>query len=170
MDSRESWPAKLEYLLRDFTYKRLSPLPEREWQKGMIRKADWYVSWLSREPSGSLQPYRQLAQAVASHGGDETARSVLIAGRERQRQALPWWSPERWLLWALRWTIGYGYGTGEMNALYWALPLLLIGTIVAKCQDVRLPGGERPGFWYSLDMLIPGLQPSAQHAQLQLSR
>ena len=169
VDSRESWPENLQYLLRDFTYKRLWPLPEREWERGMIRKADWYASWLARETSGSLQPYRQLARVLASHGGDENARSVLIAGRERQRQALPWWSPERWLLWALRWTIGYGYGAGEMNALYWALSLLIIGTTVAKRQGARLPGGDRPGFWYSLDMLIPGLRLSALHDQLELS-
>lgn len=169
VDSRGSWPENLQYLLRDFTYKRLSALPEREWDRSMIREAGWYVSWLDRETSGSLQPYRQVAQVIASHGEDKTARSVLIAGRDRQRQALPWWSPERWLLWALRWTIGYGYGNGEMNALYWALTLLGIGTIVAKCQGTRMPGGDRLGYWYSLDMLIPGLQLNAVHAQIQLS-
>ena len=34
---------------------------------------------------------------------------MLIAGRERERLRLPWWSVERSWSWTLRWSIGYGF-------------------------------------------------------------
>ena len=169
IDNEDSWPDILQFVLRDFTYERLTPLDGQRAGLGALRDAHWYVDWLSRDKTESMQPYRQLAGVLGSYGADATARKVLIAGRERQRLALSWWSPERWFLWLLRWSIGYGYGTGELNALYNAVPLLGIGTVVARRQNATWSDGEGPGFWYSLDMLLPGLQLSASHAQLELS-
>ena len=170
IDNQDSWPENLQIVLRDFTYERLMPLGGQGAGIGVLRDAHWYVDWLSRDKTESMQPYRQLARVLGSYGADATARTVLIAGRERQRTTLPWWSPERWFLWLLRWSIGYGYGIGELNALYIAVSLLVIGTVVARFQNATWSDGEAPGFWYSLDMLLPGLQLSARHAQLELSR
>ena len=103
----------------------------------MLRDAEWYVNWLARDSTGSFQPYRQLARVLASYGADTKARKVLVAGRERQREALPWWSIEGWFLFVLNWTIGYG--AGELRALCWALLLLLVGTVVARCQGPQWP-------------------------------
>ena len=170
VDDPDSWPESLQMLLRDFTYERLTPLPGSGQGVGELRDADWYVDWLAGDSTGSFQPYQQLARVPASYGANATARTVLVAGRERHRKALPWWSAERWVLCALRWTIGYGYGAGELRALLWALLLVLIGTAVARCHGPHLPDGERPGFWYSLDMLLPGIQLSERHAKLKLPR
>ena len=169
VDNPSSWPANLQIILRDFTYERLTPLPGSGQGIGILRDADWYVDWLARDNTGSFQPYRQLAQVLASYGADATAHTVLIAGRERHRTALAWWSPERWILFLLHWTIGYGYGAGELRALYWALLFLLVGTAVARLQGPRA-NGERVGFWYSLDMLLPGMWLSERHARVELLR
>ena len=91
------------------------------------------------------------------------ARTVLIAGRERHRKQLSEWSPERWGLFLLRWTICYGYGAGELYALMWALLVVLIGSIVAR-RETRWPWCDR--FWYSIDMLLPGIQLSDGHKEL----
>ena len=170
VDNPDSWPKNLQIVLRDFTYERLTPLPGSGQGIGVLRDAEWYVNWLARDSTGSFQPYRQLARVLASYGADTKARKVLVAGRERQREALPWWSIEGWFLFVLNWTIGYGYGAGELRALCWALLLLLVGTVVARCQGPQWPEGERLGFWYSLDMLLPGIRLSEQHARLELPR
>ena len=168
VDNPASWPENLTIVLRDFTYERLTHLPGPGRGVGVLRDAGWYVDWLARDSTGSFQPYRQLGRVLASYGADATARAVLIAGRERHRTALPWWCPERWLLWALRWTIGYGYGAGELRALGWALLIVLIGTVVARCNGSRWPDGERPGFWYSLDRLLPGIRLSERYANFEV--
>ena len=170
VDNPHSWPENLQIVLRDFTYERLTPLPGFGQGIGVLRDADWYVDWLARDNTGSFQPYRQLARVLASYGADARAHTVLIAGRERHRTALPWWSPERWILFVLHWTIAYGYGAGELRALYWALGLLLLGTVVARSQGPQRPDGERLGFWYSLDMLLPGMWLSERHARVELLR
>ena len=75
---------------------------------------------------------------------------------------MPWWSPERWFLFALRWTIGYGYGAGELRALLWALVAIMIGGMIARCKGLSWCDG----LWYSIDMLLPGIQLSERHCEL----
>ena len=169
VDNPDSWPENLQILLRDFTYERVTPLPGPGQGVGVLHDAEWYVDWLARDSTGSFQPYRQLARVLGSYGADAKAHTVLVAGRERHRTGLPWWSPERWLLWAMRWTIGYGYGAGELRALAWALLIVLIGTVVARYNGSRWPDGDRPGFWYSLDRLLPGIRLSERYADLEIS-
>lgn len=162
IDDTESWPDGLQTVMQDFTYERLTPLSGDGRRIGQVRDADWYVDWLARDNSGSFQPYRQLARILASYGHDRKARTILVAGREWQRKQMPWWSLERLGLFALRWTIRYGYGPGEFRALLWALLLILIGSTFARRKG-------KPWcdcLWYSIDMLLPGIQLSNGHREL----
>lgn len=168
VDDADSWPENLQRVLRDFTYKRITPMGGQEAGLGKLRDADWYVKWLEGEQSNSFQPYWQLAFVLTAHGEEAKAREILIAGRERQRRQLPWWSPKRWGLWAVRWTIGYGYGVGELWALVWAAVLTLIGWTIARWRGRPEPDGERPGFWYSVDTLLPGVQLSKRHENVEI--
>ena len=168
IDDPESWPGNLRLFLSDFTYRRLTPPPSNTLEIAEPRHADWYVDWLARDVSGSFQPYRQLARVLESYGADATARTVLVAGRDRHRVRLPWWSPERWFLWTLRWTIGYGYGAGELRALVWAVVLVFIGGVIARCTGELCPDGQRLGFWYSADLLLPGVQLSPRFRECEL--
>ena len=135
---------------------------------GDLRDAAWYIDWLRRDPSYSFQPYQQLAKVLEAYGEDGKANKVLIAGRERERMQLPWWSPEGWWLLALRLLIGYGYGAGELLALIWAIPLIWTGGVVAQSKGQPRSNDERPGFWYSLDMLLPGIWLSQRHTKFEL--
>ena len=162
VDDTESWPENLQTVMRDFTYESLTPLGSDVQGIGQVRDADWYVDWLARDSSGSFQPYRQLARVLTSYGDDGKARTVLVAGREWQRKQMPWWSLERWGLFVLRWTIRYGYGPGELRALLWALLFVLIGGTIAR--RTGMPPCD--GLWYSIDMLLPGIQLSEGHREL----
>ena len=168
IDAPESWPRNLRLFLSDFTYRRLTPLPSNTPEIAGPRHADWYVDWLARDVSGSFQPYLQLARVLKSYGAGDTARTVLVAGRDRHRVGLPWWSPERWFLWTLRWTIGYGYGAGEIYALFWAVVLVFIGGVIARCTGESCPDGQRLGFWYSADSLLPGVHLSPRFRECEL--
>ena len=166
LENPESWPSHLRILVQDLTYQRLFPIDGRGRGIGTFREAAWYVDWLGRNLSHSFQPYRQLAKVLRAHGEGGKANNVLIAGRERKRLRLPWWSCERWWLWALRWTIRYGYGAGELQALLCAMPFLVIGVIAARRKGKSASGNEKLGFWYSLDMLLPGIWLREGHAQV----
>ena len=170
VDNAASWPEPLVLLLRDFTYGHLTPFGPRGERFGKFRDAAWYVDWLARDTSDSFQPYWQLATTLEAHGEADTAHHVLIAGRERQRLRLPWWSAERWWSWALRWSIGYGYGSGELRVLFLVFPLVLIGGVVARYGASPGPDGEHLGLWYSFDMLLPGMWLDERHAQVALRK
>ena len=155
-------------MLRDFRYERLLPFTDTGERVGELRDATWYINWLARDRPYSFQPYWQLAKTLDAYGEDGKAHKVLIAGR--QRLQLPWWSPERWWLWALRWVIGYGYGTGELQALVCAIPFFVFGGFLARYRAKPGADGKRPGFWYSFDMLLPGMWLDERHANIVLRR
>ena len=162
VDDAESWPENLQTVMRDFAYERLTPLGSDGRGFGQVRDADWYVAWLERDSSNSFQPYRQLARVLASYGHDGAARRVLVAGRERSRKQMPRLSLERWGLFVLRWTIRYGYGPGELRALLWALFFVVIGGVFAWRKGMQWCDS----FWYSIDMLLPGIQLREGHKEL----
>ena len=168
LDEKGSWPQILQLSLRDFKYDRLIPFGEHGNRLGELRDATWYIDWLANDLSNSFQPYWQLAKTLRAYGEDAKAHNILIAGRERERLKLPWWSPEKWWLWGLRWIIGYGYGSGELRALLWAIPFVVAGWIVAWRTAAPDTEGRKRGFWYSFDMLLPGMWLNESHAKVVL--
>ena len=168
LDDERSWPRNLHLSLRDFKYERLVPFGDQGQRLGELRDATWYIDWLAHELSNSFQPYWQLANTLRAYGEDAKANDILIAGRERERLQLSWWSPERWGLWLLRWIIGYGYGSGELQAVLCAIPFVVFGWIVAWCTAAPDANGRRIGFWYSFDMLLPGMWLNESHAKVEL--
>ena len=168
LDEKGSWPRNLHLSLRDFKYDRLVPFGEHGKRLGELRDATWYIDWLAHDLSNSFQPYWQLANTLRAYGEDTKADDILIAGRERERLQLPWWSPKRWWLWGLRWFIGYGYGSGELRALLWAIPFVVIGWIMAWRTTAPDVDGRQRGFWYSFDMLLPGMWLNESHAKVEL--
>ena len=172
VDVAGSWPNNVSLVLRDFRYKRLTPFDQPlGGSLGGLRDADWYIQWLAQDPLYSFQPYRQLATVLETYGESDKSHAILIAGRNRQLTLLDWSSPEKWSSWALRLVIGYGYGAGELRALAWALLFLLAGWIVARCKQDEGPESRdnRLGFWYSFDMLLPGIWLNRWHADVVLS-
>ena len=168
VDNVNSWPSDIILMLRDFRYERLTAFSgAREWIAGE-RDIAWYIGWLERDPSYSFQPYQQLAGVLLANGQDDRAYDILAAGRERKRLALPWNSPERAWLSALQWTIRYGYGLGEFRVLWWTMGFVVSGTLVARRMGKR-PTGERPGFWYSVETILPGIQLGAGSGEIEMA-
>jgi hypothetical protein len=154
-DDELAWPAHLS--LEGFNYGHLSG--------GEGRPIEWWRDWLSRDPTYSAKPYAQLAGVLASAGNRDGAADIRFSGRDRERtellrgcgwlQDLGWVKrpddarPCRWGsgfgLSALQAFVGYGIGTYTFRALYAALALAVMGTLIlCFAPGVR---GIRPPNW-----------------------
>ena len=100
-DDPQSWPEKGSLLLDGFRYGRIQPMD-----------AELRTQWLSRAPYGA-QPYEQLATVLRSHGRQEDAKKILIAGqRARVRNGSDPWFVKLWIRF-LGFTIRYGFRPGR---------------------------------------------------------
>ena len=168
-DSKNSWPTSLE--LEGFSYRYLGGRGANEEDLPQNRGSDWFIDWLSRDASYSPQPYRQLASVFETLGYDSMAGDILFASLERERkEELKPWQFRWWLLSTLRVTIGYGHGLGHFLALAWAIGIALVGTVVLWCWKECDGSGNRLGFWYSLDMLLPVIQLRKEHYNVEMRR
>ena len=100
-DDPQSWPEKGSLLLDGFRYGRIQPMD-----------AELRTQWLSRAPYGA-QPHAQLATVLRSHGRQEDAKKILIAGqRARVRNGSDPWFVKLWIRF-LGFTIRYGFRPGR---------------------------------------------------------
>ncbi len=165
-------PLPPELDLNDFTYQHLGGLtvralyrePDRLRMPGADR--EHWERWLTRETDYSPQAYAQMAATLHQMAyGDEGTR-VQFDAHDRQLANTPVLSLEWFLLWLDRCLIGYGYY--PYWAGYWALALLLMGTVLyaVGVRDKRIrrrDGAELAnrewvgltGLVYSFDTLIP---------------
>jgi hypothetical protein len=87
--------------------------------------------WLAKDQSDSPQPYQQLAAVLHQMGADDDADNVLYTRRDnydRHADRADWWT--RGSLVFLKYTIGYGIGTGYFRVLWWVALFMFIGTFV----------------------------------------
>ena len=96
------------------------------------------------------------------------AEHILYANREHQRRdSNTTWG--RWLLLSGLWLVfGYGYGWRSFLTLLWAMLFVFIGTAVLYMSRELDRDGNRLGFWYSLDMLLPAIHLREQHYEVDL--
>ncbi len=147
-DDEHAWPAGL--VLEGFTYTHLGGFGGVGAQDMRGREIKWWRRWLARDPVYSTQPYTQLASVLAASGSRDEAASIRFFGRDRERgetllgcawlQRLGLVTPppiprgcnwEGWLgLSALQSFVGYGIGGYTFRALYWAIGLAALGTII----------------------------------------
>jgi hypothetical protein len=160
ISSRDGWPKRLD--LRGFTFAKLVAFGG--WGDLSAETSSSLRAWLSRDTSGSVQPYTQLAKVLKEAGELEKANDILYAGRElyrnRARRERMW---GRWLgLSALKWTIGYGLGTRYFRVLYFVSALVASGAITLYLDQTlnhyKLTPDSCTWQWMivaSLDMLLP---------------
>lgn len=162
-DKPESWPRKNRLSINGLVYDdiRGAPIDSKNRKKWLTSRIDW----LSRQPRSefSLQPFRQLADALRRTGYEDNARTVLIYMYDvrRKRGGLSPWG--RFWSVLLKWTIGYGYRSHR--AFIWALAFVLVGAIVfyeANRNHLIVPAkADGTGiasfnpFAYSLDTFLP---------------
>lgn len=132
-DDRSGWPPRLE--LDGFVYKGFTSEKRDE---SYARDAESRLRWLSRNTSGTMQPYRQLAKVLQEAGDTKGAKRVLVE-MESIISANHDWLPER----GLKALIGYGYRpekavylVGGLTALGWILYRRSLLSIVPTDSEV----------------------------------
>jgi uncharacterized protein YjbI with pentapeptide repeats len=151
------------------------------------RGSAWFVNWLAKDNPYSPQPYEQLGRVLREMGHGEEANDVLFAGRERARKRACEDGPYGSCLglWALRLTIGYGYGWGYFRSLGWVVFFVALGSGICVWSRYGPPRWRRTrhSTWragwrkwrfpfdtciYSLDQLLPIIQLSRHHDDIRL--
>lgn len=154
IDLSHSWPNKI--YLNGLTYRNLSNLATN------FSRAQ-AETWFGKQDYAP-QPYEQLASVLQANGliGDATA--IRYAGKERERRAA---SGLRWVwLSLLNYSIGFGYHLEY--AFAWALGFVLLGWTVLYATGQRTKHGTTLGLVYSFDMLLPLVQLSKKHDDVDL--
>ena len=57
----------------------------------------------------------------------------------------------------------------ELWALFWIVPKVVIVGLLARWKGKPLDDGERPGLWYGIDMMLPGIQLSQKYRNVEIS-
>jgi len=157
----DPWPPGLD--LRGFTFSKMVSYGGFSEDRSKLSSAD-LQKWLERDNSGSVQPYIQLAKILKDGGEFEKSNDILFAGRElARREARRNGMRRRWLgLSLLKWTIGYGLGTGYFRVLVWVAAFVAIGVVTLHFdQAVRqhpLTTESQTVTWMtaaSVDALLP---------------
>ena len=172
-DNMVSWPKNLE--LEGFTYRQLGGLGATGSTDISNRDSEWYIKWLKRDKTFSPQPYENLANVLRGLGYPAKANSILYAARERTRYELRKRrksKPHECLRWIgmtlLKYTIGYGLGTGYFRVLWWYGILTLIGFIVLMCsiEKCNCNWDLFKMFFASLDLVIPIVKLNEEHEEI----
>ena len=168
-DTKDYWDEDLDRELDGFRYSRLGEIGKNKVHGPYSRGSEWFVQWLAGDETYTPQPYVQLARVMEASGRDDMASDIRFARWERKRLES---APSRfrwWLLTALRWTMAYGQGWGNLLALAWVAAFTVIGTIVLRISGEVGKDGKALGFWYSLDMLLPVVQLHGLHYETHLA-
>ena len=162
LDQPESWPDKL--VLDGFTYKSLG-------HSDMVnRDISWFKSWLLKQEKYSIQPSKQIAEVFRNAGYYGKANEILTLGRELDRGQSKGF---RWLGLSLLYrVIGYGYGSGYFNSLYFIFIFIITGCSILWVNNDLKKNELGSGFIYSLDMLLPIVKLDERHYgdKIQLSK
>ena len=153
IDLSDNWPDKM--LLNGFAYRSLFNIP-----KNISKQAeDWF-----KKQTYAPQPYEQLASVLQANGLADDAIDVRFAAKDAELRAASGW--RRIGLFTLKWSIGFGYRLQE--AFAWALCFVLLGWVVLCATGQRTKHGRTLGLVYSFDMLLPLVQLSKKHDEIEL--
>ena len=153
IDLSDNWPDKM--LLNGFVYRNLFNVPEN-----ISKQAeDWF-----KKQDYTPQPYEQLASVLQAGGRFDDAIDVRYAGKDAELRAASGW--RRIWLFLLKWSIGFGYRL--QDAFAWAAAFVLLGWAVLYATGQRTKHGMTLGLVYSFDMLLPLVQLSKKHDDVDL--
>src|SRR2546427_4161356 len=101
---------------------------------------------------------------VSKLGHQDTAKHILYAGKERERELAPF--PEKIELWFQRVFIGYGYRV--YYSLFWVAGFIVVGAIILRLSR-QGPDNKMPyGIAFSFDMLLPVVKLREYHYKIDL--
>jgi hypothetical protein len=158
----DSWPDQIK--LTGFTFQELESFDAEREIDMATRPAQWWEKWLRKQEGYSPQSYENLAATLSKLGHLATAKTILYAGREREREIAPF--PESIELWLERAFIGYGYRI--YYSLFWATGFILLGSVILRLSH-QGPNNKMPyGIAFSFDMLLPIVKLRKYHYEIDL--
>jgi hypothetical protein len=121
--------------------------------KSTCASSEW-LDWLGKDRSESPQPYQQFAAISRGMGDPELANEALYLKSEKDRNDAK--GLEQIRLSTLKYTIGYGIGTGYFRALWWMMFFAGLGGLILLWQrEIRRKHGWAWCFMASLDEILP---------------
>jgi len=160
--SPDAWPEHLK--LTGFTYQELESFDTDREIDIATRPAQWWEKWLKKQEGYSPQSYEYLAATLSKLGHQDTAKHILYAGKERERELAPF--PEKIELWFQRVFIGYGYRV--YYSLFWVAGFIVVGAIILRLSR-QGPDNKMPyGIAFSFDMLLPVVKLREYHYKIDL--
>ena len=117
-------------------------------------EAQYFIDWIQRDSSFSLQPYVELASALRDAGERQLANDVVFASREAERANST--GTHRAMLAVLGWIVGYGVGYRALRILIWYGGLVLVGSgIFLLAVKSRRRAHLLDALLYSIDNALP---------------
>jgi len=152
------WPGQESSLrLQGITFSDVSP---GSMGGGTAAEARWESlldNWVDRS-AYSPDAYQQLEQAFRRAGRSDLADKTFerMKQRERERGHLSWLGK----VWNYILCGVIGYGREPHRALYWGIPIVIIGCFIFRPKHMRVRRVEDEGsvynaFWYSLELFLP---------------
>jgi hypothetical protein len=160
--SDDTWPEHLK--LGGFNYQQLESFDAGTVLDMAARPAEWWERWLKRQGEYSPQSYEYLAATLSKLGHSDTAKHILYAGKERERQAAPF--PENIELWLERVFIGYGYRL--YRSLFWIAGFIIMGGVMLRLSGQGKPNKMPYGIAFSFDLLLPVVRLREYHYDIDL--
>jgi hypothetical protein len=104
-DDKSGWPERGKLFLDGFVYDRFRTGDPGDTESPCPVDAESRLDWLQRDTTpGLTQPYQQLAKVLQAAGDVNGAKRVLEHMERRLSK-----SHDSWLVYALKWCIGFGY-------------------------------------------------------------
>jgi hypothetical protein len=152
------WPKTV--LLDGFDFKRIFTT-----SNNMIdRPSQFWLGLLERQPKFSHTAYNQLASAYSNTGSQSQANEVLFTEKLRELSVAKW--AENLKLGSSLILNGFGYRF--WYALIWLFIFTFLGWIILFIS--RKNRTDQVGFWYSLDMFVPGIRLNENHGKVKLGK
>ncbi len=160
--TEDTWPDHLK--LTGFTYQELESFDTGVEIDMATRPAQWWEKWLKKQEGYSPQSYEYLAATLSKLGHKDTAKHILYAGKEREREVAPF--PEKIELWLQRVFIGYGYRV--YYSLFWVTGFIMVGATILRLSHQGRDNKMPYGIAFSFDMLLPVVKLREYHYKIDL--
>jgi hypothetical protein len=165
-DVADAWPQVLR--LEGFSYQRQLATDDNSGaERRNPNRAKELVGWLAKQEPFSPQPYAYLADVLRQSGDNETAKTILFAGKMREwAENAHGWS-KFWLSLQFLFT---GFGVHPQVAGLWVLVLIAVGSWAFSRDPApelnKLTWTQR--LIYSADMLLPVVHLRHYHYDIDL--
>ena len=150
----ESGRSRSNLELEGLRYSRIAGSKQDGRSKTASSEAQYFIDWIQKDSSFSLQPYVELASALRDAGKRQLANDVVFASREAERANST--GTHRAMLAVLRCIVGYGVGYRALRIMIWYGGLVLVGSVIfLLAVKSRRVAHLLDALLYSIDNSLP---------------